>query len=105
VAQVTLLVGGRQHSITCRDGSEERVRRMGAMIDTRWAAANQASGGLNAERTMLLIALMLADSLDEAEQGRTTAPQTPISAAGLLSEVAARLEAVADALENPSQSA
>ncbi|MBN8807108.1 MAG: cell division protein ZapA [Sphingomonas sp.] len=44
----------------------------GEMLDQRWAPANRASGGLNAERTMLLVALMLADSLYAAEHRPAT---------------------------------
>ena len=67
MAEVTLTIGDRRHAVTCRDGEEAQLRRLGEMLDQRWAMANRASGGLNAERTMLLIALMLADNLDQAE--------------------------------------
>ena len=98
MAEVTLTVGDRRHVVACRDGEEAQLRRLGEMLDQRWPSANRASGGLNAERTMLLIALMLADSLDAAEN-RPAGDGGPSPA--FLGRLAERLEAIADALEKP----
>ena len=102
MAEVTLTIGDRRHNVTCRDGEEAQLRRLGDMLDKRWSMANHASGGLNAERTMLLIALMLADSLDQAEN-RPAADGGPSPA--FLDRLADKLEAIADTLEKPAPSA
>ena len=96
MAEVTLTIGDRRHNVICRDGEEAQLRRLGDMLDQRWTSANRASGGLNAERTMLLVALMLADSLDVAEN-RPAGDGGPSPA--FLARVAERLEGIADALE------
>ncbi|QNA84315.1 cell division protein ZapA [Sphingomonas sp. So64.6b] len=95
MADVTLTIGDRRHIVACRDGEEDQLLRVGAMLDARWTAASRAAGGMNAERTMLFIALMLADSLDEAER---RAPDKAGEA--LLEKLADRLEELAAALEN-----
>lgn len=115
MAEVILKIGDRQHRIACKAGSEDQVRRMGAMIDDRWGAAHRASGGLNAERSMLFVALMLADALDEAQRrlagGQTDAPPAaapiptpaaPLPSEDALNHIADRIEAIAAALENLS---
>ncbi|MES2095831.1 MAG: cell division protein ZapA [Pseudomonadota bacterium] len=102
MAEVTLTIGDRRHNVTCRDGEEAQLRRLGDMLDQRWSAANHASGGLNTERTMLLIALMLADSLDVAEN-RPSGDGAPSPV--FLARLAERLEGIADALEKPALSA
>ncbi|SEN22315.1 cell division protein ZapA [Sphingomonas gellani] len=102
MAEVTLVIGGRPHKVACRDGEEQRVQMLGRMIDERWAPANRAAGGLNAERALLFVALMLADDLDEAE----TRP--PVGAAvtdTALARIADRLERMADALEQANPNA
>lgn len=109
MAEVILQIGDRSHRIACKDGSEDQVRRMGALLNARWPAANRASGGLNAERSMLFIALMLADALDEAARrpdgdaavpvASETPPPAPMIAPELLDRIADRLEAIAAALE------
>lgn len=101
MANVMLQIGGRTHPIACRDGEEARVEELGRMLDARWPAANRAAGG-SPERALLLVALMLADALDEAEQ------RPPVGAAvseTALARIADRLEQLADTLENAGLSA
>ncbi len=94
MAQVTLMVGGRPHPVQCRDGEEAQLRRLGEMLDRYWPTAERASGGVSGERSMLFVALMLADALDEAER-RPAAEADAI----LMTRVAERLEAVAAMME------
>lgn len=95
MADVTLTIGGHRHSVACRDGEEDQLLRIGAMLDARWSAASRASGGIGGERAMLFVALMLADDLHDAQN------RTPEGAgAELLENLADRLEALAASLEN-----
>lgn len=115
MGEVVLSIGDRQHRIPCKDGTEDQFRRIATKLDSRWAAAERASGGMNAERSMLYVALMLADALDEAEREATPMPSAPAPAPALapsppaalpdLDQLADRLEAIAAALEKPAQSA
>jgi cell division protein ZapA len=92
---VTLTIGDRRHTVACRDGEEPQLRKLGEMLDKHWSTAARASGGLNGERTMLFVALMLADQLDEVVR------RPPEGAgAALLDKVAERLESLAATLEN-----
>lgn len=68
MAEVTIMIGDRPHTVYCQDGGEARVRMLGQMLDQRWPAALRASGGHNGERALLFVALMLADALEEAER-------------------------------------
>lgn len=107
MGEVVLSIGDRQHRIPCKDGTEDQFRRIATKLDSRWAAAERASGGMNAERSMLYVALMLADALDEAERGASPMPSAPAPPPALpdLDQLADRLEAIAAALEKPAQSA
>lgn len=93
MAQVTLRIAGREHVVACRDGEERHLMRIAALADSHSEAAMAASGG-DAQRTLLLLVLLLADQLDEAQRN----PAGGISSE-LLEHVADRLEAVASALE------
>lgn len=94
MADVTLTIGDRRHTVACPDGQEDQVRRLGTMLDAHWATAARASGGLNGERTMLFVALMLADELDEADRRPATAKDEVV-----LARIADRLESLAASLE------
>ena len=96
MAQVTLTIGDRSHLVACADGDEPRLERLGAMLDERWPVARRAAGAGAGERAMLLIALMLADSLDEAQNAP---PPAPDGNDPTLVAIAERLEALAEALE------
>jgi cell division protein ZapA len=94
MADVTLTIGDRRHTVACPDGQEDQVRRLGTRLDAQWATAVRASGGLNGERTMMFVALMLADALDEADR-RPAEVKDEV----LLATIAERLESLADSLE------
>lgn len=103
MAQVTLTIANRSHSIACRDGEEPHLLALAERLQRHAPAAVRASAGTSSERTLLLIALMLADELAE----RDAAPPPPATGlpADLLDEIAERLEAVASALEDGGTSA
>ena len=109
MAQVSFTIANRSHSVACRDGEEPHLLALVERLQRHAPAAMRASAGTSAERTLLLIALMLADELDERD--RTPAAPDPASEPAapaqepelpqdLLDEIAARLEAVAAALED-----
>ncbi|OQW75722.1 MAG: cell division protein ZapA [Proteobacteria bacterium ST_bin13] len=100
MAEIMLKIGDRQHKVACKDGTEDHLRRIAAMIDSRWTTAARASGGLSDERSMLFVALMLADALDEAEQRPCEPPTGSVAEAAVpdLDRLADRLEAIAAAL-------
>ncbi|PZO80751.1 MAG: cell division protein ZapA [Sphingomonas hengshuiensis] len=93
MGQITLSIAGRSHQVGCRDGEEPKLRALGAVLERHAAAAQRASGG-SSERTLLYIALILADQLAEE-----TVDAPPDPSPGVLERIAERLEAVASALE------
>lgn len=94
MAEVTLSIAGRDYAIACRDGEEPHLQHLGELLRRHEGAALRGSGGLDRERTMLYIALMLADQVDEAERN----PSQGVSPL-LLERIADRLEALAAVLE------
>ena len=68
MSEVTLLIGGKHYSLACAPGEEERVKRLGAHIDSKLA---QLGGNIAASpaQNLVFAALLLADELDEARNG------------------------------------
>ena len=96
MAEVTLTIGDRRHAVACRDGEEAQLKHLGSLLAERWPSAQSASGGISHERTMLFIALLLADALEEANNRPPDLTGNPF-----VERIAARLEALAEALEQP----
>lgn len=99
MASVTLDIGGNRWPVNCRDGEEDQLRKIGAMVDARWDQAQVAAGDAGAARVLLLIALMLADELADAQ-----ASAVPPTANVGLEQVAEYLEELAEALERGAAS-
>lgn len=94
MADVSLSIAGRNYSVAARDGEETHLRHLESILQKHAAMALRASGGLNAERTLVYLALILADLLDELE--RRPAPSISDT---LLVRIAERLESVAELME------
>ena len=102
MAQVAIKVGDRSHVVACADGGEARLERLGGMLDERWDAARRAAGTGGSERELLLIALMLADTLDEVIN---RPPPTNVLDEAAMDRLAIRLESLAQTLEDGAPTA
>ncbi|NIJ20093.1 cell division protein ZapA [Sphingomonas naasensis] len=100
MADIDLSIAGRSYSIAARDGDEPHLRHLEAILQQHAQTAQRASGGLNAERTLVYLALILADMVDEVQRN----PPQGVSPV-LLDRIADRLEAVAAALEEDAAEA
>lgn len=105
MAEVDLKVGGRSYMIACRDGGEDHLLNLARHVDRKAEEARAAVGGMNEVRQMLFAALLLADEFSEQA---ASAPTAPVAAEpsvdpqliAALTKMAARVERIADALEN-----
>ena len=110
MAQVNLTVNGRSFALTCEDGQETRIRRLGQYVDAKVTEFVRSLGQVGEARLMLLAALVIADELADAEEalrgernGSQAADAKAAAAAdavasGLLA-IAQRVEAIAARLE------
>ena len=71
MADISLSVAGRSYAISARDGEEPHLRHLETILQKHAATALRASGGLNAERTLVYLSLILADLLDESGRFRS----------------------------------
>ena len=105
MAEVRLKVAGREYILTCKDGEEQHLQSLGAVVDDMARQAGGPAVGMNESRLLLFSALLLADKLHD-NGGAQTAPATALTdtavgqAAETLEKLAERLEALADKLEH-----
>ena len=85
MGKVNVRVGGRGYALACRDGEEERLAELAAGLDARAATLGARLGAMAEGRLLLSLALTLADELAERD--------------AVLADAAARIDAVATALE------
>jgi len=103
MAQVDIEVAGRRYDVVCRDGEEDQLRSLSAIVDKRATDAAAALGSLTEARQLLFAALLLADDLKDARAGAglpdPTPPPPDTALAEALERLAARVEGVASRLE------
>ncbi len=103
MASVDIEVAGRSYSVACRDGEEDHLRSLAAIVDRRAADAVEALGALPESRQLLYAALLIADDLKETRAGAglpdPTPPPPDPAVAEALERMAGRLESLAGMLE------
>lgn len=103
MANVEVEVGGRRYAVACRDGEEDHLRDVAALVDKRAGDALAALGNLSEARLLLFAALMVADDLREARAGKPASDGADLS--DPLERLAERVEALAQRLEQDGPSA
>ena len=110
MGQISLTINGRPFAVTCDDGQEARIRRLGQYVDAKVTEFVGSLGQVGEARLLLLAALVIADELADANEAlrqersgaRTaeaeTAAATDAAASGIQG-IAQRVEAIAARLE------
>lgn len=100
MAKADITLRGRNFSIACAPGQEQRVQRLAEQLDARVGQISQAVGDIGDERLLLITALALLDELDSARRGVSPRPETDARAVEILQSMAGRIEALAARLES-----
>lgn len=72
MSQVSIKVGPKSYSIACGPGEEEKVAKLGAVIDENYAKLGNSRAALEAQN-LVFAALFMADELDEVRTALTSA--------------------------------
>jgi cell division protein ZapA len=105
VGQVNLTINSRPFAVTCDDGQEARIRRLGQYVDAKVAEFVGNIGQVGEARLLLLAALVIADELADAsealrlERSGTREANGAAAAASSINGIAQRVEAIAARLE------
>ncbi|HEY0013196.1 MAG TPA: cell division protein ZapA [Allosphingosinicella sp.] len=103
MAQIELVIASRKYTVACRDGEEEHLRALAAVVDKRAQDAAAALGHLTESKQLLFTSLLLADDLKEGSAAAAApAPALPPPdprVADALERLAERVESLAERLE------
>jgi cell division protein ZapA len=103
VAEVDLTIAGRPYRVACRAGEEDSLRAAAALVDSKSREALAGLGTMSEARQLLFASLLLADQLVDQRPAQAVTPDPRL--ARNAEALAARLEALADALESEARSA
>ena len=108
MGQVSLTINGRPFAVTCDDGQEARIRRLGQYVDAKVGEFVKSVGQVGEARLLLLAALVIADELADANEALRSqrngahdpeASAAVDAAANSVHSMAQRVEALAARLE------
>lgn len=68
---VRLTIASRSYTVTCQEGEEAHLTRLGSMLDDMARKAAGPSSSLTETRTLLFAALLLADELADFQDNLT----------------------------------
>ncbi|RMB07845.1 cell division protein ZapA [Eilatimonas milleporae] len=103
MAQITVTVGGRNYTLACADGEEQRLSELAAYVDGKAAKLSTKLGQVSESRLLLMVAILIADEMREALEGKGQGGLpggfSETDLAHLMTEVAADVEGIAARLQ------
>ena len=96
---VDLTIAGRVYQVACRDGEEENLKSAARLVDGKCREALAGLGTLSEARQFLFAALLLADQMIDKDPEAAAPPALDPALAGRAETLAARLESIAESLE------
>lgn len=94
-----LSISGRSYRISCRDGDEDRIVRLGDDIAARAERITRSLGTLPEGQLLVMTALMLADELADARAGIAPPPSIAPAAPPPMVDIT-RLARIVERLEH-----
>jgi len=107
MSEVRILVGPKTYAIRCDPGEEDKVLRLGALIDEHYARLGSARTTSEANN-LVFAALFMADALEETRAKSSSASgetETLAAIADQLETLAERAERIAGTLEGNASTA
>lgn len=108
MGQVAVNISGKQYQISCDDGQEAHVARLGRYLDARAEELVNSNANISETLLMVMIALLVADELSEDEgeledssKGRRANDLSAAedNIAESIDALCARIESIAERLE------
>lgn len=82
MAQVIITINYREYAISCDNGQEIQIMKLGRLLDEKAKALTAALGHINENQLLAMVGLLIADELSElkkaaaAKEKENTAAQT-----------------------------
>ena len=100
MAEIDVIIAGRPYRVACRDGEEETLRAAARLVDAKSKEAIAGLGTLSEARQLLFAGLLLADQLIDGKPEAAVPAGPDPELANRAERLAARLESLANSLED-----
>ncbi len=108
MAQVSVTINERKYQITCEDGQEAHLTRLGNYVDKRLGELVAAVGQVGDAQLLVMVALLVTDELSDlyaemevikSDEGAAARMDAEESLSKGIEQLAERIEKIADNLE------
>ena len=102
MAQVNITINGRKYQVSCDDGQEAHLTRLGDYVDKRLNELVAAVGQVGDSRLLVMVSLLLADELSDlySETEKLKASGGGASSARADEDLSVIVEKMAERIEN-----
>ena len=74
MAQVIITINYREYPISCDNGQEIQIMKLGRLLDEKAKSLTSALGPINENQLLAMVGLLLADELSELKKTVSSAP-------------------------------
>ena len=102
MAEVSLEINSRKYQISCDDGQEEHVGRLGNYVDNRVKELVASVGQVGDANLLVMVSLLIADELSEAYAELEVASSSERGAAAMMlaeDSLSSQIDNLADRVE------
>lgn len=79
MAQVIITINYREYPISCDNGQEIQIMKLGRLLDEKAKSLTSALGHINENQLLAMVSLLLADELSELKKTVSSAPAAQAS--------------------------
>ena len=79
MAQVIITINYREYPISCDNGQEIQIMKLGRLLDEKAKSLTSALGHINENQLLAMVGLLLADELSELKKTVSSAPSAQAS--------------------------
>lgn len=83
MAQVIITINRREYAISCENGTEGHILRLGRLLDEKAKALTDALGQINENQLLAMVGLIIADELSETKKTITESKTNTTSASSI----------------------
>ena len=103
MAQVVITINRREYAISCENGEELHIMKLGRLLDDRAKSLTAALGQINENQLLAMVGLLVADELTELKKAQPATPATssePTALAALDAELAETIDSVSETIKS-----